>query len=215
MARCQHSPRSVAPGRVRPVLAAHGSRPRGDARCRQARAGVLRPKSKAPNSFSVRLCTFPGGSPEDPEPGLGCRGGQGPTETAVAGTALGLLECNCRPKPAEINLGNFLGIPRELCMARQRSGRSSPRVGAGVPRVSLPRPAWGDSTNAHGPGAARCEARPEAAEPALAFMLLGRAAGGAGRQTKRGLSQLLSWHGPSCVGAGGCLPRERRASPPR
>lgn len=122
MARCQHSPRSVAPGRVRPVLVANGSRPRGDAQCRQARAGVLRPKSKAPNSFGVRLCTFPGGSPEDPEPGLGCRGGQGPTETAVARTALGLLECNCRPKPAEINLGNFLGIPRELCRARQRSG---------------------------------------------------------------------------------------------
>lgn len=96
-----------------------------------------------------------------------------------------------------------------------RSGRSSPGVRAGVPRVPLPRPAWGDSTNAHGPGAARCEAQPEAAGPVLAFRLVGRAAGRAGCQTKGGLSQPLSWHGPRCLGVGGCLPRERRASPPR
>lgn len=116
---CRPWKSQTCPGRTREPSSRGGSVPTGRGWCSQTRSGF---------GFGVRLCTSPGGSSEDPEPGLGCRGGQGPTETAVTRTALGLLECNCQPTPAEINLGNSLGIPRELCRARR--GQAGPAQGS-------------------------------------------------------------------------------------
>ena len=102
--------------------------PPGGSRPRPAWAAVPKPKpptSSAPLSTGMSL----GGSLRDPEPGSGCRGGQGPTGKAA-------LERHPEPQPVGLTLGIFWEFLESY--AGPVHTQPSPGVRAWVPRVSLP-----------------------------------------------------------------------------